>query len=91
LYAAAQVGIKLPRTSGQQAMRDVKIPASAGLRALKPGDLVFFGFIAGSRAAVHHVGIYVGNGQMVNAPRPGKKVRVEPVWSDGYAGAVRLA
>lgn len=89
-YAAAQVGIKLPRTAAMQALLRQQIPASAGLRALLPGDLVFFGFIAGSRAGVHHVGIYVGNGQMVNAPRPGTKVRVEPVWSDGYAGAVRL-
>ncbi|MFD7161329.1 NlpC/P60 family protein [Kribbella sp. NPDC059898] len=90
-YAAAQVGITLPRTAAAQGLLNQQIPASSGLRALLPGDLVFFGFITGSRTGIHHVGIYIGNGQMVNAPRPGTKVRVEPVWSDGYAGAVRLA
>jgi cell wall-associated NlpC family hydrolase len=50
---------------------------------LQPGDLVFFG------APVHHVGIYVGNGLMVNAPNFGEDVKVEPLFSD-YSGARRL-
>ncbi|MEU4607583.1 bifunctional lytic transglycosylase/C40 family peptidase [Kribbella sp. NPDC023972] len=90
-YAAAQIGINLPRTAAAQSLLQQQIPASAGVAALQPGDLVFFGFIPGSRTGIHHVGIYVGNGQMVNAPRPGTQVRVEPIWSDSYAGAVRLA
>jgi cell wall-associated NlpC family hydrolase len=50
---------------------------------LQPGDLVFFG------APVHHVGIYVGNGLMVNAPNFGEDVKVQPLFSD-YSGARRL-
>jgi cell wall-associated NlpC family hydrolase len=50
---------------------------------LQPGDLVFFGH------PVHHVGIYVGNGLMVNAPSFGEPVRVQPLDSD-YEGARRL-
>jgi cell wall-associated NlpC family hydrolase len=50
---------------------------------LQPGDLVFFG------SPAYHVGIYVGNGEMVNAPNSGSVVRVEPIFS-GYSGARRL-
>jgi cell wall-associated NlpC family hydrolase len=50
---------------------------------LEPGDLVFFG------SPVHHVGIYVGDGLMVNAPNFGEVVKVEPLFSD-YSGARRL-
>ncbi|GAC1479765.1 MAG: hypothetical protein NVS1B16_10680 [Pseudarthrobacter sp.] len=50
---------------------------------LQPGDLVFFG------NPVSHVGMYVGDGQMVHAPGAGRSVRVDPVDQAGYAGAVR--
>jgi peptidoglycan DL-endopeptidase CwlO len=50
---------------------------------LQPGDLVFFG------SPAFHVGIYVGNGMMVNAPQPGEVVRTEAIFS-GYSGARRL-
>lgn len=50
---------------------------------LQPGDLVFFG------SPAYHVGIYVGNGEMVNAPNSGSVVRVEPIFG-GYSGARRL-
>jgi cell wall-associated NlpC family hydrolase len=50
---------------------------------LQPGDLVFFG------SPAYHVGIYVGNNEMVNAPDSGSVVRVEAIFS-GYSGARRL-
>ena len=50
---------------------------------LRPGDLVFFG------SPAYHVGIYVGDNEMVNAPNSGSVVRVEPLFS-GYSGARRL-
>lgn len=87
-YAYAQVGISLPRTAAAQSQRGKRIPASRGIGALKPGDLVFFGY--GSDSTIYHVGIYLGDGQMVNAPRPGTKVRTEPIWDHGYAGGARL-
>ena len=57
---------------------------------LLPGDLVFFAFDIDNPATIHHVGIYIGGGNMVNAPRPGTAVRVEPMYLDGYLGALRL-
>ncbi|MGA4844787.1 C40 family peptidase [Streptomyces sp. G5(2025)] len=87
-YVYAQVGISLPRTAAAQSQRGKRIPASRGIGALKPGDLVFFGY--GSDSTIYHVGIYLGNGQMINAPRPGSKVRTEPIWDHGYAGGARL-
>ncbi|MFF4699913.1 C40 family peptidase [Streptomyces chattanoogensis] len=87
-YAYAQVGVKLPRTAAAQATVGKRIPASRGPGALRPGDLVFFGY--GSDATIYHVGIYVGSGQMLNAPRPGASVRQEAVWQDGFAGGARV-
>lgn len=87
-YAYAQAGISLPRTAAAQARRGTRIPASRGIGALEPGDLVFFGY--GGDSTIYHVGIYLGDGQMINAARPGTKVRTEPIWDHGYAGGARL-
>lgn len=87
-YAFAQVGVRLPRTAAEQAGIGKRIPASGGLNALRPGDLVFFGL--GTDSSIYHVGIYVGAGQMVNAARPGTVVRQEAVWQDGFAGGARV-
>ncbi|WP_405575563.1 NlpC/P60 family protein [Streptomyces sp. NBC_01167] len=72
LYAYAQAGIRLPRTAAQQyaASKPVK-PGQ-----VRPGDLVFYG---SSATSIHHVGIYVGNGWMIDAPRPGTRVRYSPM------------
>ncbi|WP_245641205.1 NlpC/P60 family protein [Streptomyces megasporus] len=90
LYAFAQAGVRLPRTAAAQAGVGRRIPAAQGVSALKPGDLVFFAYNPGSDATIYHVGIYLGGGQMVNAPRPGTVVRTEPVWEDGFAGGARI-
>ena len=92
LHAAAQVGIALPRVSATQYVNGpgARIPRGAGIGVLLPGDLVFFAFDIDNPATIHHVGIYIGGGNMVNAPRPGTMVRVEPMYLDGYLGALRL-
>jgi peptidoglycan DL-endopeptidase CwlO len=51
---------------------------------LQPGDLVFFG------TDIHHVGIYIGSGFMIEAPHTGAKVRVSYTFRSDYVGAVRL-
>jgi cell wall-associated NlpC family hydrolase len=81
-YAAA--GINLPRTAQQQYDTGPHIPAG---QPLEPGDLVFYG----TPNAIHHVGLYIGSGQMIDAPRPGKNIRIEPhrYQGDDYAGATR--
>lgn len=69
------LGIDLPRTSSQQATAGRPVASVADAR---PGDLVFFDHDAG-RSGIDHVGIYVGNGQMIAAPQPGESVKVQPV------------
>ncbi|WP_240450046.1 bifunctional lytic transglycosylase/C40 family peptidase [Streptomyces sp. S1] len=88
-YAYAQVGIRLPRTADRQAGIGTRIPASLGPGALRPGDLVFFAYDPDNDSTIHHVGIYLGDGKMINAPRPGTAVRTEPLWDHGFAGGAR--
>ena len=76
-------GIVLPRDADRQAAHGT--PVAAANR--RPGDLVFF---RGSASGpISHVGMYVGNGQMIDAPNTGSPVRIESLWSSGYAGARR--
>lgn len=77
-YAAA--GVDLPRTAHTQFL------AVPHVQQLRPGDLVFYG---NPNTKIHHVGLYIGNGQMINAPNFGEPVQVEPVRSSGLAGAGR--
>jgi cell wall-associated NlpC family hydrolase len=54
-------------------------------------DLVFYGYIPAQNSTIHHVGIYIGDGNMINAPKPGTTVRVDPVSSmPDYAGGARI-
>ncbi|MEU9190808.1 C40 family peptidase [Streptomyces sp. NPDC048484] len=90
-YAYAKAGISLPRVAAAQAGVGQRIPASLGTLALKPGDLVFFATAPGRDATIYHVGIYLGSGQMVNAPKPGTVVRLDGVNTmSGFAGGARL-
>ena len=82
-YRAA--GVMLPRVAQQQFDAGPHVDAGAPLH---PGDLVFFG---SSRAAVDHVGMALGQGDMVDAPHRGASVQIERIWSNGYVGATRPA
>ncbi len=72
----SDVGISLPRTSQEQATVGTPV---ASVAEAQPGDLVFFPGVDGTAAAPGHVGIYIGNGEMIDAPHTGTDVRVEPV------------
>lgn len=88
-YAAA--GITLPRTAQTQYLAGPPVPPGA---PLLPGDLLFYGTPGSAATArIHHVALYLGAGQMINAPRYGQPVQVEPYrWNgDDYAGATRPA
>ncbi|RSS81619.1 C40 family peptidase [Streptomyces sp. WAC06614] len=74
-------GVSLPRTTYTQINAGQRVTKSQ----LAPGDLVFF------YSGITHVGLYIGNGQMIHAPRPGSSVRIAPVDSMPWAGAVRPA
>ena len=82
------IGLVLPRRADQQAQ-------TASLQTvkreeLKPGDLVFFNTM---RRAFSHVGIYVGEGKFIHAPRTGGEVRMEDMrtayWAKRFNGARR--
>ncbi|CAL9462203.1 NlpC/P60 family protein [Streptomyces sp. enrichment culture] len=66
-------GVTLPRTTYDQVDAGTTVPVSQA----QPGDLVFF------YDDVTHVGIYIGNGKMIHAPKPGTYVREESVYYDG--------
>jgi cell wall-associated NlpC family hydrolase len=80
VWAFAQEGISLPHYTGDLWNSGVHVPRTD----LEPGDLVFF------YPDISHVGIYMGNGLMVDAPDFGLTVRVEPVSWANFVGAVRI-
>ncbi|MFT3720092.1 C40 family peptidase [Pseudorhodoferax sp.] len=81
------VGLVLPRRADEQAAATDEIDKSD----LQPGDLVFFNTM---RRTFSHVGIYVGDGKFVHAPRTGARVRVENLdssyWRLRFNGARRV-
>lgn len=80
-------GITLTRDAGDQAGHGTAVE----VKDLAPGDLVFFAF--DDAKTVDHVGIYAGNGMMVDSPHTGAAIELVPLWGDGrapyYAGARR--
>jgi cell wall-associated NlpC family hydrolase len=87
---ATSLGLTLARRAEEQA-------SAASLKevarsALQPGDLVFFNTM---QRTFSHVGIYVGEGRFVHAPRTGARVRLESInigyWEQRFTGARRLA
>lgn len=80
IYAFAGVGIGLPHYSGYQATAGARVPLSQKA----PGDMLFWA----TRGRIHHVALYIGNEQMVEAPYSGSHVRIAPV---RYGGIVSSA
>jgi cell wall-associated NlpC family hydrolase len=79
-WAYAHVGIDLPHYSGAQ----INVGARVARANLEPGDLVFFG------SPIHHVGMYIGGGQFIEAPHSGADVRISSLGNRGdFAGACR--
>jgi len=84
-YAYGQAGIYIPRNSRAQYSSLPKVAADD----LQAGDLVFWATNPSNPATIHHVALYMGNGQVVQAPQTGDVVKVSDMWWRGYAGAVR--
>ncbi|MFE9424406.1 NlpC/P60 family protein [Kitasatospora sp. NPDC006697] len=84
--AFGTVGITLPRVAndqwnaGQHPSRD----------QLRPGDLVFFATDLQDPRSIHHVGIYVGGGYMIDAPHTGAVIRYDRIDQTEYFGATRV-
>ena len=85
---ASVLGLVLPRRSNEQAQAASLVDVKRD--ELKPGDLVFFNTL---RRAFSHVGIYVGEGRFIHAPRSGAEVRIEDMrtsyWTRRFDGARR--
>ena len=79
-WAWRQAGVDLPRTAAAQ----YDAIAHVSLSDLQPGDLLFWGY-----GGISHVGMYVGGGDIINAPETGEVVRIEPIWNNGLVGAGR--
>ncbi len=85
LYAWAQVGVYLPHYSAYQFFSGQHVSSSD----LQPGDLVFYANNTSDPTTIHHVAIYMGDGQMVEAQQSGTYVKISPMRWSGYIGATR--
>lgn len=79
MRAWGAAGVGLPHSSRAQRGSGMSVSSSQ----LQPGDLVFY------YSPISHVGMYIGNGMIVHAANPGAGVRVSPLYSMPYVGAVR--
>jgi hypothetical protein len=86
MYVYAQLGIPLTHYTGSQFYEGTRVPPSE----LEPGDLLFFEPTA---RGPQHEGMYIGNGQFIQAPHTGDVVKIsslsEPSYAFGFVGAVR--
>ena len=72
-YVYAQFGVALPHSVSGQAAAGTPI----SLADARPGDLIIFNNMS-------HSGFYMGGGQILDAPYPGKSISVRPLWTDSY-------
>ena len=78
-WAWGQAGVSLPHQSGRQYASVAHVPKDQA----RPGDLIFY------YTPIGHVGLYLGNGQMVHAPQPGSTVNVTTVHWNKVVGVGR--
>ncbi|MEU5876935.1 NlpC/P60 family protein [Spirillospora sp. NPDC047279] len=87
LYAWSKAGVRLDHWTGTQWTSGPHVP----IGSLRAGDLVFFANDTSDPDTIHHVGIYVGKGRMVEAPYTGARVRISTIYRNGLIGATRPA
>ena len=85
LYAWAQVGVYLPHYSGYQYTGQPQVSSSN----LQPGDLVFYAYNTSDPSTIHHVAIWIGNDQIIEAPNSGSSVKISAMYWNGFIGASR--
>jgi cell wall-associated NlpC family hydrolase len=84
MRAWAQGGVSLPHYSVAQYAESEKV----AITDVRPGDLVFFGS-GPDYHSIYHVGLYIGDGQMIEAPYTGEDVRISSIWRSSLFGAAR--
>jgi cell wall-associated NlpC family hydrolase len=87
MMAWAHAGVQLLHWTGYQWIEGPHVP----LDQLQRGDLVFYATDTSDPGTIHHVGLYLGNGMMVDAPYTGAFVRIDSIYGPGLIGAVRPA
>ncbi|NUR85384.1 MAG: NlpC/P60 family protein [Nonomuraea sp.] len=85
MRAWERAGVRLDHWTGTQWTSGPHVPLSQ----LRRGDLLFFGRVSDDPGTIHHVGIYIGRGLMVNAPQTGDVVRIASIWRRDLVGATR--
>ncbi|WP_242907915.1 NlpC/P60 family protein [Actinomadura terrae] len=85
MHAWAQAGVRLDHWTGTQWTSGPHVPVSE----LRPGDLVFFAKDTSNPDTIHHVGIYLAQGRMVEAPYTGARVRISSIHRNDLIGATR--
>jgi cell wall-associated NlpC family hydrolase len=85
MYAWAQVGVYTSHYAPNQWTMGRFHPSPG---QLMPGDLILYS-TNGNPMYAHHVTMYIGNGQMIEAPQSGSYVKISPLRLDEWAGAIR--
>jgi cell wall-associated NlpC family hydrolase len=85
MWSYDQVGVHLDHWTGYQWQEGAHVARDI----LRPGDLVFFAYNTSDPSTIHHVGMYIGNGEMVEAPYTGANVQISSYDRPDYIGAVR--
>ena len=85
MYAWAGSGVYMDHYAASQYVNAGSVHPSVD--QLQPGDLTFWS--TGGASGIHHVAIYIGNGEVVEAPHTGDVVKIASLWFDGYYGATR--
>jgi cell wall-associated NlpC family hydrolase len=84
-YSYGRTGLRLRRTAAEQWASGQPVT----LCQLSVGDLLFWASSSTDPATIHHVAMYLGGGMMLAAPHCGDVIRIQPVYMDGFFGAVR--
>jgi hypothetical protein len=85
-WSFAAAGVTLPRTAAEQALSGPRVP----LNQIQPGDLLFWAYDPANPSFIDHVALYLGNGNMVEAPQTGELVHVIKMVTGHLVGAVRI-
>lgn len=84
-WSYLRAGLVLPRVSSDQWLATTQVPVDD----MQPGDLLVYAYDPTDAGTIHHIAMYIGNGQMVHAPRTGDVVRVAAVYHEGLFGVGR--
>jgi cell wall-associated NlpC family hydrolase len=84
-WSYLQAGLVLPRLASDQYFASTPVPTDE----MQPGDLLVYAYDPSDANTIHHITMYIGNGQMVHAPHTGDVVRIAPVYYEGLYGVAR--